>query len=141
MARVERCAAIMAATVGAVSVAYACCYYKADWSQDPAPCEGDYTYYCEDSSPNCTAPASGSDYSCLITGDQRWARCYKITLGAGGAFLKGDCNTHPGTEWTLVARLPDGSCCWAKHFNTPEITEPTYPYMVNICQTICVAVP
>lgn len=141
MKRWERCAGTLAFLIGATTTAYACCYYKMQWQNGESSCEGTVTQYCEDSSPNCNPPSSGSDYSCMITASPpRYARCYKITLGQGGSFLKGDCNFHPGTGWHIVGRLPDGSCCWMKGYQTWEV-EQTLTYQVNICSSVCIAAP
>lgn len=125
--------------LGGAASACACCTYKLNWSQDPAPCSGLWTQYCEESSPSCTQDANKPDVSCMITGPTRKAQCYTITGGILIEFCKCACNQYPGPGWILVGKLPDGSCCFVKNYTHIEPT--VLEFEVNTCDTYCEPVP
>jgi hypothetical protein len=132
---------VLLAAAGGAASAYACCAYKLSWSGDPAPCSGEWTSFCETSSPACTPSAANPDVTCQITGLQvRRAKCYRISGGSFTEWCRCACNQSPGDYWVLVGKLPDGSCCWVKNYTEWRETHEEN-FNVNVCKEYCVPQP
>jgi len=86
-----------------------CCKHLWSWP-DPNPCSGQSTVVCESSSTS----AGFTDPERRVHHGIRWAQCHTITLKNDAFFLHAGCSDYPQGPGsvTLIARLPDGTCCF-----------------------------